>query len=453
MKSFIDEQYINTLLETTATSSEQAIRAVLDKAKLKKGLNHQDVAILLNITNEDDIKELHAIAYDIKKSFYGDRVVLFAPLYLSNYCVNNCTYCGYRRDNDFERKKLTLDELALEVKSLEALGHKRIALEVGEDQVNVSLDYILAAIKKIYASGDIRRINVNIAATTKEDYQRLAQVDIGTYILFQETYHQPTYEKLHPQSLKGDYLRQLYAHHNAMEAGIEDVGGGVLFGLANYRFDLLALLIHNEQLYQDFGVEFHTLSVPRLKKAHGVNLEEYPHIIDDATFINIVSILRVATPHVGIILSTREDKEMRELLIKQGVSQISANSKTTVGGYTTAQEIKQFEVGDERSLLETMKDLIKDGNLPSYCTACYRMGRTGKEFHEYVETQKIASMCHPNAILTTLEYILDSGDEEIKEIGIPFLLNQITLIKDQQIKELINEYFIKIQNSARDLYI
>lgn len=453
MNNFINENYILEVLEKSSNPSIDDIEKVLNKARLKKGLNHLDVAVLINITDEGQLKALHEIAFDIKKTIFGDRVVLFAPLYISNYCINNCEYCGYKRDNDFIRKKLSIDEIKKEVKSLEQIGHKRLALEVGEDEANVPIEYVTDAIKAIYSSGDIRRINVNIAATTIENYKKLAAVDIGTYILFQETYHQDTYERLHPKSLKGNYLRQLHAHHNAMKAGIEDVGGGVLFGLADYRFDLLALLIHNEQLFNDFGVQFHTLSVPRLKKAFGVDLNNYPNIIDDETFIKIVSIIRVAAPLVGIILSTREDKKMRDLLINQGVSQISANSKTTVGGYTTGEEVTQFEVGDERSLLETIKDLIKDGNLPSYCTACYRMGRTGKEFHDQAESLKIVKLCHPNAILTTLEYTLDNSDDELKELAIPFLRHQITTVEDDVIRNKLTSYFERIMNGERDLYI
>lgn len=453
METFINQEYIEQLIKETESATDQEIETVLEKAKLKKGLNHRDVAVLLNITNPDQLEKLHQISFEIKKTIYGDRVVLFAPLYIANYCVNNCRYCGYKRTNDILRTKLTMEEITSEVKALEKIGHKRLALEVGEDAINTGIDYVLEAIKTIYAAGDIRRINVNVAATTKEDYQKLAAAEIGTYILFQETYHRPTYEKLHPASLKGNYERQLYAHHRAMEAGIDDVGGGVLFGLYDYRFDLLAMMIHNEELLKQFGVEFHTISVPRLKKAQGVTLDEFPHLIDDATFVKLVSLIRVAAPHVGMILSTREDEVMRKRLINQGISQISANSKTAVGGYNDNNEAAQFEIGDERSLLETMKDLVKDGNLPSYCTACYRQGRTGKEFHDQVETLKIAQMCHPNAILTTLEFAIDSQDAEMYDLVYPFLLDQITKIKDTALQETVKGYFKRIEAGERDLYI
>ncbi|MDH6602898.1 2-iminoacetate synthase [Bacilli bacterium PM5-9] len=453
MNSFIDSNYIEELLKKTENSSYDEVEAVLKKAELKKGLDHKDVAVLLNINDKEQIDRLHKISFDIKKTIYGDRVVLFAPLYIANYCVNNCTYCGYKRDNDINRTKLSLEQIEKEVKSLEKIGHKRLALEVGEDAKNVDIDYIVDAIKTVYKSGDIRRINVNIAATTKEDYEKLAQAEIGTYILFQETYHKPTYKDLHPDSLKGNYERQLYAHHKAIEAGLDDVGGGVLLGLYDHRFDIIALMIHNEELLKNYGVEFHTISVPRIRKANGVDLDEYPHLIDDDTFVKLVSIIRVAAPHVGMILSTREDEDMRRKLINQGISQISANSKTTVGGYADESASSQFEVGDERSLLDTMKDLLRDGNLPSYCTACYRMGRTGQEFHDQVETLKIAQMCHPNAILTTLEYALDCKDQEMYDLAYPFLLEQIEKINDPAIKTKITSYFKRIENGERDLYI
>lgn len=451
--NFIDEDYIWALIKESEKASKEDIQKVIDKAKEMKGLSHQDVAILLNIKDEQQVEDLHATSFALKKKIYGDRVVLFAPLYISNYCVNNCIYCGYKHDNDFERRKLTLEEIANEVKSLEKIGHKRLALEVGEDLINTDIDYIIEAIKTIYDSGDIRRVNVNIAATTKEDYKKLAEAEIGTYILFQETYHKKTYKEMHGNTLKSDYFRQLFAHHRAFESGIDDVGGGVLFGLYDYRFELLAMIIHNEELLKRYGVEFHTMSFPRLKPAKGVNLESFPYLIDDDIFVKLISIVRVACPHVGMILSTREDHDMRMLLINQGISQISAASKTTVGGYTSVEDESQFEVEDSVSLYETMSNLIDAGNLPSYCTACYRMGRTGQEFHDQVETYKIALMCHPNAILTTLEYILDHGDQELYDKAYPFLLEQIEKISDDNIKKLINEYFYRIKDGERDLYV
>lgn len=453
MENFINQEYIENLIIESTNTSEAEIDAILDKATLQKGLSHQEVAKLLNISNPKQIEKLHTIAYDLKKAIYGDRIVLFAPLYVSNHCVNNCAYCGYKRDNKFPRVKLSMPEIKKEVEELEKIGHKRLALELGEDEVNTNIDYVIDAIKTIYSAGDIRRINVNIAATTKENYEKLKDAEIGTYILFQETYHKPTYELLHPDSLKGNYNRQLLAHHKAIEAGLDDVGGGVLFGLADYRYELIALMMHNEELLRQFGVEFHTISVPRLKKAEGVDLNNYPHLIDDDTFVKLVSIIRIAAPHVGMILSTREDEAMRMRLIKQGISQISANSKTTVGGYTDEHNVLQFELGDERSLTQTMKDLLQAGNLPSYCTGCYRMGRTGQDFHKHVESHKIANMCHPNAILTTLEFVLDSDDSDIYNLAYPFLLEQVELIKDATTKDLVKTYFKRIEEGERDLYV
>lgn len=452
MNNFINKDYIQEVLENAKTDHEEVLK-VLQKAALAGGLNHHEVAILLKNEDETLINVMHEMADKIKKEIYGDRVVLFAPLYISNYCTNNCYYCGYKRDNNFPRKKLSMEEIAQEVKSLEQIGHKRLALEVGEDQINTPIEYVCEAIKTIYASGDIRRVNVNVAATTVENYRKLKECEIGTYILFQETYDYETYKRMHPQSLKGDYERQLFAHHRAIEAGLDDVGGGVLFGLSDYKEEVMAMMLHNEELFKHFGVEFHTLSVPRLKHAEGMELTDFPHIISDDEFVKIVSIIRLACPHVGIILSTRETRKMRERLLKQGVSQISANSKTTVGGYTHDDEVAQFDVEDERSLLETMKDLIEAEHVPSYCTACYRMGRTGQEFHKHVETHKIAQMCHPNAILTTLEFVLDAHDEDLLAKALPLLVKQIDKIQDKNIQKKTKELFDRIHQGERDLFI
>ncbi|WP_423364570.1 [FeFe] hydrogenase H-cluster radical SAM maturase HydG [Mycoplasma sp. P36-A1] len=453
MENFIDVQYINDLIKKSEMATQSQIESVLDKAALGRGLSHKDVAILLNINEEKQLKRLHETANMLKKTIYGDRVVLFAPLYISNYCVNNCQYCGYQRNNEIKRLKLNKEEIASEVKSLQAIGHKRLALELGEDPNNIDIDYVVDSIKTIYESGDIRRVNVNIAATSVEDYKKLHDAEIGTYILFQETYNPDTYEKQHPSSLKGDYNRQLYAHHRAIEAGLDDVGGGVLFGLNDFRFEVVAMMLHNEELFKNFGVEFHTISVPRLKPANGMSLENYPNIISDEDFVKIVSIIRVAAPYVGMILSTRESEQMRKRLLNQGISQISANSKTTVGGYSEDQSQSQFTVEDERSLLETIKDLIKHDDLPSYCTACYRMGRTGKEFHDQVASHKISQMCHPNAILTSLEYAIETKDQELYDMTYPFLIKQIDKIKDPAVKIKVEEYFERIKNGERDLYI
>ncbi|MGL5023626.1 MAG: [FeFe] hydrogenase H-cluster radical SAM maturase HydG, partial [Cetobacterium sp.] len=348
--NFIDQEYIEKLLEESKITDYKEIDRILDKASNKEGLTHKEVASLLQIKDENQKKRLYEIAGELKKSIYGNRIVVFAPLYVSDYCVNNCTYCGYKRDNKFPRKKLTREQIQNEVKLLEKMGHKRLALELGEDPVNVPIDYVLEAIDAVYTTkfenGSIRRINVNIAATTVENYKKLKDAEIGTYILFQETYHKPTYEKVHPKSLKGDYEYHLTAFNRAMEGGIDDVGAGVLFGLADYKYEIIALMMHNEYLEKHYGVGFHTISVPRIKKAEGMSLDEYPHQIDDDTFRNIVAIIRLAVPFTGMILSTRETAELRRELIKYGISQISAGSSADVGGYTDREEGKtqtQFE--------------------------------------------------------------------------------------------------------------
>ena len=417
---FINHEYIYKILEETKNPSNEQIKEVLNRAKNREGLDYKDIAILLQAEDEKDLKEIYSLAGEIKKDIYGKRVVVFAPLYVSDYCVNNCVYCGYKRDNKFNRRRLTMDEVAQEVKILEQMGHKRLALELGEDPVNAPIDYVLECLDTIYKTqnnnGEIRRVNVNIAATTVENYKLLKEKGIGTYILFQETYHKPTYDKMHPKSLKGDYNYHLTAFDRAMEAGIDDVGAGVLFGLADPRFEVLGLMMHNAHLEEKFGVGFHTISVPRLQPANGVSLENYPHLLDDKMFKKIVAILRIAVPFTGLILSTRETPAMRKELLKYGVSQISAGSSTGVGGYKEREEgkeVKQFKTNDERSPIEILKELLSDGYIPSYCTACYRKGRTGDRFMSLAKSGNIKYVCEPNALMTLLEFTLDYGDEEL----------------------------------------
>lgn len=457
---FINHSYINEVLEKYKTVTDGQINDVLAAASTKKTLSVEQVAILLNIKKENHMKQLLDIAGRIKKEIYGNRLVIFAPLYISNYCVNNCTYCGYKRTNKIKRRKLTREEIQKEVILLEKSGHKRLALEAGEDPVNCSIDYIVDAIDAVYSTkndnGAIRRMNVNIAATSVDDYKKLKEAQIGTYILFQETYHQPTYEAVHANSLKGDYNYHLTAFDRAMEAGIDDVGGGVLFGLANYKFEVLSLMLHNAHLEEKFGVGFHTISVPRLKKAIGVSLEEYPNLIDDDTFIKIVAILRLAVPFTGIILSTRESKEIRKLLIKYGVSQISAGSCTDVGGYTQKAEgeyIPQFELSDHREPIDILKELIEDKHIPSYCTACYRSGRTGDRFMRLAKSGQIHNVCTPNALMTLMEFIIDYGDEEIYEKGYRLIQEEINKLENIKIKELTTKNIQKIITGERDLFI
>lgn len=453
----IDHNYIYNLLEETKNVTNEDIKEVLNKSKEKRGLSHKEIAILLQASEKEDLREIYKIAGDIKREIYGNRIVIFAPLYLSDYCVNNCTYCGYKRDNVFHRRKLTMEEIQEEVQQLEKMGHKRLALEYGEDPVNCDIDYVLDSIKAVYEThienGNIRRANVNIAATTVENYKRLKDASIGTYILFQETYHKETYESVHPKSLKSDYNYHLHAFDRAMEAGIEDVGGGVLFGLYDYKFEVLSLMIHNEHLEEKFGVGFHTISVPRLKKAKGMDLDVFPHIVNDEEFKKIVAIIRLAVPYTGIILSTRESHEMRKEVIEYGVSQISAGSCTGVGGYKeNSESSNQFDVSDHRKPLEAIKELIDEGHLPSYCTACYRMNRTGDRFMELAKSGEIHNVCTPNALMTLMEYAIDYGDEEFQK-GVEELIHgEIENIDRIQIKNLVSENIKKIKNGERDLY-
>lgn len=451
----IDKEYILQVLEMAENPTMDEIKDILSRAKKREPLSHHDIAALLNAKDAVQIDEIHHIAGELKEEIYGSRVVMFAPLYISNFCVNNCLYCGYRRDNDFARIKLNQEEIKNQAILLEKLGHKRLALEVGESPKETPIDYVIESIKTIYDNSSIRRINVNVAATTIDDYKKLHEVGIGTYILFQETYDKEIFEHVHPKSLKGDYQYHLHAFDRAIDAGIDDVGAGVLFGLADYKFEVLSLIIHNQYLEEKYGFGFHTISVPRLKKAEGMSLSDFPHIIDDEAFKRIVTVLRLAVPYVGLILSTRETKEIREELINQGVSQISAGSKTDVGGYHEEHaefEHDQFELSDERTVLEINKDLIKRGLIPSYCTACYRMGRTGDRFMELAKKGTIGLICEPNALLTLTEYILDYGDEELKENGLVFVREHAESIKNQKVKKQLVEYINRIVDGERDLY-
>lgn len=457
---FIDHDYIEKILEDSKNVSKDEIQSVIDKARRREGLNHKEVGILLQVEDKDQLDEIYKLAGEIKESIYGKRIVMFAPLYVSNYCVNNCVYCGYKRDNKFIRRKLTQEEVANEVRILESMGHKRLALEVGEDPINVPIDYILECIDTIYKTqndnGEIRRINVNIAATTVENYKKLKNANIGTYILFQETYHRPTYEKMHPKSIKGNYEYHLTSFDRAMEAGIDDVGGGVLFGLADPKFEVLALMLHNEHLEEKFKVGFHTISVPRLKKAEGMNLKDFPNILDDETFKKIVAIIRIAVPFTGIILSTRENQEMRRELLKYGVSQISAGSVTGVGGYKEKEEgknVNQFETSDERSTLEVLKELVDDGYIPSYCTACYRKGRTGERFMSLAKSGEIQNVCEPNALMSLVEYALDYGDDEFKN-KVEALIDDVKNSFDKQnVRNIVENRIEKLKDGERDLYV
>ncbi len=451
----IDKQYITKILKAGKHPSHDEIERILKKAKGRSRLNLLEISMLLNAHEEEQIKHISRIAGELKDEIYGNRVVIFAPLYISNYCVNNCKYCGYRRDNKFPRKKLTQEQIKEQAINLEHLGHKRLALEVGEAPVETPIDYVVESIQTIYDNSSIRRINVNIAATSVEEYKKLHEVGIGTYILFQETYDREAFAEQHPKSLKGDYDYHLHAFDRAFEAGIDDVGAGVLFGLANYKFEVLSLIIHNRYLEEKYGVGFHTISVPRLKKAEGMSLDDYPHMISDEQFKRLVTILRLAVPYVGLILSTRESKEMREELISAGVSQISAGSKTDVGGYHEEHEEKdhdQFELSDERSVRDVNKDLINRGYIPSYCTACYRKNRTGDRFMELAKNGTIGLICEPNALMTLCEYIMDYGDQDLIESGLKYILEHAGTIKNQTIKEKLKNNIFRIIKGERDLF-
>ena len=454
----IDEGYIKALLEESKGVTDEEVSRILDKAESFDGLTHKEVAALLATDKDQHLKRIFNIAGKIKENIYGNRVVVFAPLYISDYCVNKCKYCGYKCDQDFNRRRLTMDEIRDEVAILEKMGHKRLALEAGEDPVNCSIDYVLECIKTIYdmklENGEIRRVNVNIAATTVEEYKKLKDAGIGTYILFQETYHKATYEDVHIAGPKHNYQYHLTAFDRAMEAGIDDVGGGVLFGLYEPSFEVLGLMLHNEYLEDKFGVGFHTISVPRLKAAAGSPLSEYNHLVDDATFKKLVAIIRLAVPYTGMIISTREDEKMRRDLIKMGISQVSAGSTVEVGGYTAREHNNsQFEVTDSRSAMDILSWLMEDELVPSFCTACYRQGRTGDRFMALAKSGNIKNVCHPNALMTLCEYMMDFGNSEFKEQAELLIEREIPKIENEKVRKLVEENIKRIKAGERDLYI
>ncbi|MGL4450106.1 MAG: [FeFe] hydrogenase H-cluster radical SAM maturase HydG [Sarcina sp.] len=458
---FIDQELINSILKETENPTVEQAKEALARVKAGERLSYKDAAILLKMEDEEVVADMYKLAGELKQSIYGKRIVMFAPLYVSDYCVNDCAYCGYQRCNKFKRRKLTQEEVKQEVRILEKMGHKRLALELGEDPVNAPIDYVLECLDTIYntqnENGEIRRVNVNIAATTEENYKKLLDKGIGTYILFQETYDKEVYAKMHPKSLKSDYEYHLTSFDRAMNAGIDDVGGGALFGLADYRFEVLGLMMHNKHLEDTHGVGFHTISVPRLKKAKGMTMENYPNLLTDEMFKRVVAVLRIAVPYVGLILSTRETAEMRREVLKYGVSQVSAGSSTGVGGYKEreekGQDDKQFETSDERTPLEVIKELLDDGYIPSYCTACYRTGRTGDRFMELAKSGEIQYVCEPNAITTLVEYALDYGDEEFKEKAMRTALKVTSEIKNEKTKKIVEKNIEKLKQGKRDLFL
>lgn len=405
---FINQEEIEGLLAEAALAPPRVAASIVEKAREAKGLEPYEAAVLLQTEDAAVWQAAFAAAREVKEKIYGRRMVLFAPLYISDYCVNNCRYCGYRRSNAFPRRRLEWDELEQEVRILENMGHKRLAVEAGEDPVHCPLDYVVEVIRRIYriteGRGSIRRVNVNIAATTVDEYRELKKAGIGTYVLFQETYHRPTYAYMHPSGPKADYDWHTTAMDRAMEAGLDDVGLGVLFGLYDYKFEVLALLYHARHLEEAFGVGPHTISVPRLRPAAGVSLADFPHLVPDDAFQKIVAVIRLAVPYTGMIISTREPAELRTVLFGLGISQLSAGSCTGVGGYSRRQEqgaeVPQFQIEDGRPPDEVIYDLCQRGYLPSYCTACYRRGRTGERFMALAKTGQIQNVCQPNALLT-----------------------------------------------------
>ncbi|GLC32527.1 [FeFe] hydrogenase H-cluster radical SAM maturase HydG [Clostridium omnivorum] len=458
---FIDDQEIR---ETLAYAKEnknnrELISSLIERAKDCKGLTHREAAVLLECDLEDENEKMYKLAKEIKQKFYGNRIVMFAPLYLSNYCVNGCVYCPYHYKNKhIARKKLTQEEIRKETIALQDMGHKRLALEAGEDPVNNPIEYILESIKTIYSikhkNGEIRRVNVNIAATTVENYKKLKDAGIGTYILFQETYNKKSYEELHPTGPKHDYAYHTEAMDRAMEAGIDDVGIGVLFGLNMYKYDFVGLLMHAEHLEAAMGVGPHTISVPRIRPADDIDPDNFSNAISEEIFEKIVAVLRIAVPYTGMIVSTRESQKTRERILELGVSQISGGSSTSVGGYvekeTDEDNSAQFEVNDNRTLDEIVNWLLKLGYIPSFCTACYREGRTGDRFMSLVKSGQIANCCQPNALMTLKEYLEDYASGETKENGETVIAKEVEKIPNEKVKTIVKEHLVDMKKGKRD---
>lgn len=460
------EEFINheEILETLSYAEKnknnvEMIDQILAKARLRKGLSHREAAVLLDCEIPEKVEEIFELARQIKQDFYGNRIVMFAPLYLSNYCVNGCVYCPYHMKNKhIARKKLTQEEIRREVIALQDMGHKRLALETGEDPVNNPIEYVLESIKTIYSikhkNGAIRRVNVNIAATTVENYRKLKEAGIGTYILFQETYHKESYEKLHPTGPKHNYAYHTEAMDRAMEGGIDDVGIGVLFGLELYRYEFAGLLMHAEHLEAVHGVGPHTISVPRIRRADDIDPETFDNGIDDDTFAKIVACIRISVPYTGMIVSTRESQACRERVLHLGVSQISGGSRTSVGGYVEPEaeddNSAQFDVSDNRSLDEVVNWLMHLGYIPSFCTACYREGRTGDRFMSLCKSGQIQNCCHPNALMTLKEYLMDYASEDTRKIGLKLIEKEIPNVPREKTREILEYHLKEIEDGQRD---
>ncbi len=466
-EEFISDAEIRETLEYAELNKNnvELIDSILEKAKPQKtdtgyvcaGLTHREASVLLACEIPEKVDEIFKIAEDIKLKFYGNRIVMFAPLYLSNYCVNGCVYCPYHLKNkDIARRKLTQEEVKAEVIALQDMGHKRLAIEAGEDPKNNPIEYILECINTIYSvnhkNGAIRRVNVNIAATTVENYRKLRDAGIGTYILFQETYHKESYLELHPTGPKHDYAYHTEAMDRAMEGGIDDVGLGVLFGLELYKYEFAGLLMHAEHLEAVHGVGPHTISVPRLKKANNIDPDSFDNGIDDDTFAKITACIRLAVPYTGIIISTRESQEVRSRLLNCGVSQVSGASRTSVGGYTEEErphDTEQFDVSDQRTLDEVVRWLMENGHIPSFCTACYRLGRTGDRFMSLCKSGQIVNCCHPNALMTLTEFLVDYASDETKEIGYKMIEEELNKITNPKVLEIAKDNIENIKNSNR----
>lgn len=459
-EEFINDREISDSLEYADENKNnfELIDKIIEKAKLKKGIDHREASVLLACENEEKLSEIYALAKQIKKDFYGDRIVMFAPLYLSNYCVNGCLYCPYHAKNKHIcRKKLSQEEIKAEVIALQDMGHKRLAIEAGEDPVNNPLEYILDSIKTIYSikhkNGAIRRVNVNIAATTVENYRKLKDAGIGTYILFQETYNKKRYEELHPTGPKHNYAYHTEAMDRAMQGGIDDVGIGALFGLELYRYELAGLLMHAEHLEAVHGVGPHTISVPRVRRADDIDPDEFDNGISDETFEKIVAVLRIAVPYTGMIISTRESKSVRERVLELGISQISGGSRTSVGGYVEPEDedenSAQFDVSDNRTLDEVVSWLMELGYIPSFCTACYREGRTGDRFMSLCKSGQIQNCCHPNALMTLQEYLMDYASEHTREIGDKIIERELVKIPNEKVRKIATEHIVDIKNNNK----
>lgn len=458
---FINDEEIRESLRYAEENknNKEVIDAILEKARKMKGITHREAVVLLECELEEENKEIERLAKEIKERFYGKRIVMFAPLYLSNYCVNGCLYCPYHLKNKhIARKKLTQEEIRQEVIALQDMGHKRLAIEAGEDPVNNPIEYILESIDTIYSikhkNGAIRRVNVNIAATTVENYKKLKDAGIGTYILFQETYNREGYERLHPTGPKKDYAYHTEAMDRAMEAGIDDVGCGVLFGLDMYRYELCGIIMHAEHLEAKFGVGPHTISVPRVCPADDIDPDEFDNGISDEIFQKIVAVIRIAVPYTGMIVSTRESQQSREKVLDLGISQISGGSRTSVGGYVEEEpeeeNSSQFDVSDRRTLDEVVNWLLGMGYIPSFCTACYREGRTGDRFMKLLKSGQIVNCCQPNALMTLKEYLEDYASPDTKAKGEKVIQEQLEIITNPVVKEKAREYIENIHQGQRD---